>query len=56
MKKLLLVVTPLKLKLLYTFRIGLKEQPERVILGNAQGALTGLFMLWWAFLARNSGK
>ena len=37
-------------------RIGLKEQPERVILGNAQGALTGLFMLWWAFLARNSGK
>jgi hypothetical protein len=37
-------------------RIGLADQPERIILGSAQTALTGLFMIWWAFLALNSGR
>ena len=37
-------------------RIGLKRQRERIIMGNAQGSLVGLFMIWWAFLAFNSGR
>ncbi len=37
-------------------RVGLADQPERIILGSAMTSLTGLFMIWWAFLALNSGS
>ncbi len=37
-------------------RIGVEKQRERIIMGNAQNSLIGLFMIWWAFLAFNSGR
>ena len=37
-------------------RLGVERQRERIIMGNAQNSLVGLFMLWWAFLAFNSGS
>ncbi|XP_059088618.1 putative ammonium transporter 2 [Tigriopus californicus] len=37
-------------------RTGLYTQRDRMIMGNAQNSLVGLFMLWWAFLAFNSGS
>lgn len=37
-------------------RTGLQRQRDRFLLGNAQNSLVGLFMMWWAFLAFNSGR
>ena len=36
-------------------RIGIQKQRDKILMGNAQGCLIGLFMMWWAFLAFNSG-
>lgn len=37
-------------------RLGVHRQRERILMGNAQNSLIGLFMMWWAFLAFNSGS
>ncbi len=37
-------------------RLAVERQRERVVMGNAQNSLIGLFMIWWAFLAFNSGS
>ena len=35
-------------------RTGRKKQQGRIVMGNAKMSMTGLFMLWWGFLAYNS--
>ena len=36
-------------------RVGVNHLRGRVVLGNAKESMMGLFMLWWGFLAFNSG-
>ena len=37
-------------------RTGLRHQHERIVMGNAKNSIMGLFMMWWAALAFNSGR
>ena len=37
-------------------RTGVKMQNQQIAMGNAKNSLIGLFMLWWGFLAFNSGR
>ena len=37
-------------------RTGLRMQNQQIAMGNAKNSLIGLFMLWWGFLAFNSGR
>ena len=37
-------------------RVGIGHRKGRVALGNAKNGMMGLFMMWWGFLAFNSGS
>ena len=37
-------------------RVGVMQQHECIVMGNAKNTIMGLFMMWWAFLAFNSGR